>query len=717
MPRRRLAVITARAASREQKDIICGISYAALAADTDVVVFSNIYNYPNNDEALNFENIIYDFFDPNDFDGVIITAEAFMELSIIEAVIKKIRASHIPSVVVGDRIEGFECLNFDDGKDMFNICEHLIVNHGLKDIDILTGFKDSDIAKRRVNGCRKAFEKHGIPFDESKVYYGNFWYDSGYNLAMKYVSGELKLPQAVICTNDYMAYELCRVLTDAGIRIPEDVSVTGYDCTGGRIYYSPILTTYQSDRRGLGVRAANLLLSTNYEYYSGDRFLVGSTCKCGTNPRNLNKEIFEERIEHPITIVNNKHQFNTPRFSQELTSCKALGEYLKVINSYAFLHDADRLHICLDKEWNGSEYGGEEFLHYILDGSDTINKLNSMPKKGLISSITEEGNEPSVYYLSPLCYQTRLYGITALSYIYPQNFKYQIRSWNEIISNSIELLRLKNDIHYLTLCQKTSSLYDSLTGFCKLGEFKRCLSESKDKANGVVAVKLCLSNENDRDLNSSQSNIISSIAIAIKQVCTNHEVLCRTDDDVFLILCYESKDSISEKIRVLLHRDVYAKYFDSVPLLIYAEHEGCSAKDIDLIFSEVAEAEMAKSEEYHKSTLLPKYDSLFELRKDIASQPQSSTDIADASKRLCISEGYFRSVYKKCFGVSYVQDCINEKIILAKYLLCTTVMSIYTIAIQCGYKNEKYFAWQFHQSVGCSPAQYRKRYCGKVGSV
>lgn len=76
-----IAVITARADDRTQKDIIYGIAEAAFAADTDVVVFSNIYNHWIRDEFLNFENVIYDFFDPSGFDGVIVTAEAFLDIS------------------------------------------------------------------------------------------------------------------------------------------------------------------------------------------------------------------------------------------------------------------------------------------------------------------------------------------------------------------------------------------------------------------------------------------------------------------------------------------------------------------------------------------------------------------------------------------------------------------------------------------------------------
>ena len=101
-----IAVITARADDRTQKDIICGIAEAAFATDTDVVVFSNIYNHWIRDEFLNFENVIYDFFDPSGFDGAIVTAEAFLDISMLSPVYERVRRSGIPAVAIGGGIEG-----------------------------------------------------------------------------------------------------------------------------------------------------------------------------------------------------------------------------------------------------------------------------------------------------------------------------------------------------------------------------------------------------------------------------------------------------------------------------------------------------------------------------------------------------------------------------------------------------------------------------------
>ncbi len=712
MPRRKIAVITARADDRVQKDIICGIAETAFSADADVVVFSNIYNHWVTDELLGFENIIYDFFDPDGFDGVIVTGEAFGELSVIEETINKIRKSKIPTVIINGEIGGFTSMYCDDENDMEQICEHLITVHGITDIDVLTGQQDNIFSQRRLRGCQRALEKHGLALEENKIYYGNFWYDSGYYLAQRYINRELPLPQAIVCTNDCMAYQLCDDLTSAGIRIPDDVVVTGYDCTGGRIYHHPFLTTYRSGRREIGVQAANYLLATDYEAEKSERFMAGGTCPCGTKPSKLNDEIKLEHLEHPGTFVSNIVQFSTAQFSQELTLSKTLLEYLKVISKYFFFHEANSLFFCLDKEWNSTEYSGEDYICCMIDGAENLREPLSVSKNTLLKSVTEMCQKPSVYYVCPLCFQTRLYGYTIFSYERPECFRYQIRDWNQIVTNALEFLRLKNDIHYLTLCQRTSSLYDALTGFCRIQEFRRLAAEKAVSGGSLIAIKIGFPSDKEYAYDSNlQNDIVSTAAMAIKQVCTDRELFGRTDDGIFLILCSELKSNLSERLKVIIYREIYAGYFKAPPIIAFDERSSCSAGDINSVLRAVEKAAAEAELQQQNNSVPAQYKSLAELRNNIISRPENAPDIDSASRKLCISKGYFRAIYRKCFGVSYVQDCINAKIMLAKYLLCTSVMSVYAVALRCGYTDEKYFARQFHQNVGCSPMQYRKKYC------
>lgn len=165
MSKRKLAVITARADDRVQKDIICGISEAAFSVNCDVAVFSNIYNYWQDDIFLTFENIIYSFFNPDGFDGVIITAEAFMDISIISDVIDKIRKSDLPAAVINGEIDGFKSFYCNDENDMERICTHLISVHNITDIDILTGQKNNMFSERRLSGGGNE-STHGFRYTE-----------------------------------------------------------------------------------------------------------------------------------------------------------------------------------------------------------------------------------------------------------------------------------------------------------------------------------------------------------------------------------------------------------------------------------------------------------------------------------------------------------------------------------------------------------------------
>ncbi len=718
MSRRKLAVITARADDREQKDIICGISEAAFATDTDVVVFSNIENHWFTHDVLNFENIVYSYFDPAEFCGAVITGEAFMEFSVISEVIEKIRSSKLPTVVIGKEIEGLESIFYDDYKDLEKICNHLIDVHGITDIDFMTGPKDDRISQSRIDGCRKSFEKHGLYFDESRVFYGTFWYSFGEEIAAKYISGELKLPKAVVCASDSMAFSLCDRLIEAGIRIPEELTVTGYDSTGARVHYHPILTTYKNDRHGIGIKVANKLLSTDYQYKSEDRFLPGNTCKCGIDQLPYYYEMWDERWEHPSVLVINKSECSSPFLSQNISLCKNLWEYLSVINDYFYIPEANEMLLCLDSEWSSSKHIGEEYICCKVDGTDKRYEPYTVSRSDMLLTATSFRSEPSVYYIYPIVFQTRLYGLAALAYDNPVRFKHKMRSWSEIVSNGLEFLRLKNDIHYLTLCQKTSSLFDSLTGFYKMPEFRRSISDRANESSQIIAVKIGFMSSKEYAYDGARySDIISSVALSIKQVCDNEEILCRTDNDVFLIYCSEQADSILEKLEVILHRNVYVKYIDSPPIISVSKIDNATSKGIKATVNSVEEINSATVAELQAGQTLPQYVNISELRKEIAANPQSAPDIAEASKRLCVSEGYFSTIYKKYYGISYVQDCINEKIILAKYLLCSTVMSVYSVAVKCGYADEKYFARQFHRSTGYSPSQYRKKHCSSSGNI
>ena len=138
-----------------------------------------------------------------------------------------------------------------------------LVSRGHRSIGILGGnwMSDSQISKRRVEGCRRGFEKHGLAFDIDRI--GEpcrFSMDDAYAAAGRLVDRCPELT-AVFALSDMMALGVIRALRDRGLRVPEDVSVMGYDGISMGRFMVPRLTTVCQDTQKMAERGADIILA------------------------------------------------------------------------------------------------------------------------------------------------------------------------------------------------------------------------------------------------------------------------------------------------------------------------------------------------------------------------------------------------------------------------------------------------------------------------
>ncbi len=111
-------------------------------------------------------------------------------------------------------------------------------------------------AEERVGGWRQALREAGAP--EPTVLAGDWSAASGYELGRQ-LAGEPDLT-AIFCGNDTMALGVLRALTERGRRIPQDVSVVGFDDVPDASYYMPPLSTVRQDFGEVGRQALNVLV-------------------------------------------------------------------------------------------------------------------------------------------------------------------------------------------------------------------------------------------------------------------------------------------------------------------------------------------------------------------------------------------------------------------------------------------------------------------------
>ena len=149
----------------------------------------------------------------------------------------------------------------DEDNSMEGIVKHLVEEHGFRDFCYVSGPKDHPDAMRRLDCTNRVLDTYGLKLGEDDVFYGDFWLNQGEAAVAELLDMRDNPPQAIICANDYMAMAVCDALSDRGIRVPEDVVVTGFDDIRGAEERIPSLTTVRVDVPMTGRRAVDLLVS------------------------------------------------------------------------------------------------------------------------------------------------------------------------------------------------------------------------------------------------------------------------------------------------------------------------------------------------------------------------------------------------------------------------------------------------------------------------
>ena len=355
-------VVAAEANSIEQRQIIEGIVSQNQLYGIDTAVISNIYNPNVKEQELYCENRIYELILSEDLDSIILISESFVNDELRKYVTDYISRKNVPVVVIGNIMDGLanpNCIyiNTSDENDMEDVTNHLIEEHGLKDIHLLTGYDFIKASQLRVQGYKKALESHGIPFDANKVFYGNFWMNSGEDMAEKYADGSLKLPQGIVCANDYMAMAGCDALSDRGIRVPEDVVVTGFDDIRGAEERIPSLTTVRVDVPMTGRRAVDLLVSMiqnetvpDIDYISTEVIKRGS---CGCCEESREKAAHSIRKFYEEAQLAEHYNMQTVFMSVDVESTTSMDELNESIYTYIFNNSGvrDFFLVLNDREW------------------------------------------------------------------------------------------------------------------------------------------------------------------------------------------------------------------------------------------------------------------------------------------------------------------------------------------------------------------------------
>lgn len=133
-----------------------------------------------------------------------------------------------------------------------------VLSLGHRRVAVIGGPPELWTAGQRLAGFREAFAGAGIDPDTVPVVAGTYEHQSGYELAAQLLAATPR-PTALICANDLLAVGAMEYCRENGLRVPTDVSISGFDDVPMAVFLTPRLTTVRQPAREMGFQAASTL--------------------------------------------------------------------------------------------------------------------------------------------------------------------------------------------------------------------------------------------------------------------------------------------------------------------------------------------------------------------------------------------------------------------------------------------------------------------------
>ena len=293
--------LIARGLSRKKTDTI-GIILPEIVNDffTEIVHGIDEEAYKNNNHILvssshstrNDVETLLDMMGGGHVDGIILMAPLLRD-----DIVELVRKSKRPVVLlnVDKELKDIVSINIDNYQGAYTAVTHLI-SHGYKNIAMIKGPAGNCDAEERFRGYIDALKHNDITISKELMVSGEFKVQSGYYAFTRLINQKIK-PDAIFAANDMMAIGVYEAARSAGLNIPKDFAVVGFDDIQlGRLLY-PRLTTVHVPIAELGKKAIQYLfkmIENNIDPQKPYReelsvgLVIGGSCGCNNSTINFN---------------------------------------------------------------------------------------------------------------------------------------------------------------------------------------------------------------------------------------------------------------------------------------------------------------------------------------------------------------------------------------------------------------------------------------------
>lgn len=527
-----------------------------------------------------------------------------------------------------------------------------------------------------------------------------------------------------------MAVSFADTLIKGGLRVPEDIAVTGFDASMDGYQFNPSITSCKRPNYQLGAEAFRRL----YRIITGricrkvpdevEKIRLGKSCGCSENP-----ELKRETKRQLRNVERFRSKMSCSDMLIDISNSKDFSSLLDRIDHYTYLvYKMNHMFICVTEKFlTVTDSENERTLDFSCN--DPVNIVydkaavcrNSPPGRfensgEAIDFFRNSHNQPSAFYISPLHYNDNFFGYAAVSFgKYPMAYSDLYIRWIGYVNIAIEKVRMQSAMNIALKKLDSLAIYDELTGMLSRTGFSDAFDVElsvRHECRTITYMHIELTEiknfyyKNGHEKTSYTIKVFSDIL----KSCLTEDDICGTISPICYGVVSFGADRTNALFTELKRRLQDSGSFEDSSGTAFTIGSCTCEMSGDINLPDMMyKAAVNKSYIYSKqeTAVNPQFEKLCSLRNSMKKNPELSWNISEIADKMFISKSYLQKIYKSYFNKSIIEELIQFRLDKAKKLLIETDLSVTEIANECGYSTYNYFVRQFRAAENLSPSQFR----------
>lgn len=480
MRKRRIAALMAGLNREYQRDFVRGMVREAQARNVELCIFA-CHGTTEEEETKNEEQeaSIFDLPDLTDFDGVAALC-ATMATQHTRAHLLELMAGQAgrPQVIVDDAGLQAVGMSFDDDSSVRALARHMVQSHGCRDFAVVTGPTGNPVSEARVRVYLEELAALGIQVPEENILVGS-WQRAGGQEAARAMLARERVPEVFFCCNDDMAFGVVDVLERNGLRVPEDVRVTGFDARQEAVGRG--MTTILRPVKKAGEETVRVLCDWMEGHPPREKqvrlpteIIYGDSCGC---------PLKQSISRHYVRALGDEHQAmeralrQTSSFSNELADVLTIPAAGEVMNRFAASWGMKELHVCVDPNFlkesqRAPQMGFPEKMLLLADhGAERCSGQRVFETRRLLPMLEEEHHQSAALAFCPLYCMQRNFGYVVLDLEFATTLA--LHPFLAILGSGLMSMYLQSTVRAYAQALEQMSLHDTMTGLLNRRGYER----------------------------------------------------------------------------------------------------------------------------------------------------------------------------------------------------------------------------------------------------